>query len=71
MARAVVSLHYLGKESTANELAEEISRRFDTIARVNNTRREVIRNGRLLEFVGSDESWSGLPSTARRILMPI
>jgi hypothetical protein len=54
-ARAVVSLHYLGGESTANELAEEISRRFDTIARVNNTRREVIRNGRLLEFVGFDQ----------------
>ena len=53
--RVLVALHKLGGRAYATDLAEEVSRRFGRIARVNNTRREVIRHADLMSFQGDDQ----------------
>lgn len=53
--RALVALSGLGGEALASDLAEEIGRRFDTVVRVNNTRREVLGRDDLLQFFGAND----------------
>lgn len=54
-ARVVIAVESLGGVAPAARVAEEISRRFNTIQRVNNTRREVIHNPRYLRFSGEHD----------------
>jgi hypothetical protein len=66
LARVVVSLEALGGKTFANEIAEEISRRFDTIVRINNTRREVRAHPRILEFLDEREKVVKLTAYGRQ-----
>ncbi len=52
LIRLTVSLAALGGDALVSELVSEIDRRYAVAVRVNNTRREVLRNGDLLEFHG-------------------
>ena len=54
LTRVLVALHELGGCAYATDLAEEVSRRFGQIARVNNTRREVHRHSELMHFQDDD-----------------
>jgi hypothetical protein len=51
-ARVVIAVESLGGVAPAARVAEEVSRRYQSIQRVNNTRREVIQNPRYLKFSG-------------------
>ena len=66
LARALVSLHALDSCATADALAAEISRRYGTIARINNTRREVIHNKRFLDFDPDDDKVIHLTEDGKR-----
>jgi len=52
LARVLIALYALGGSAVASSVAEEVSRRFGQIARVNNTRREAIRHP---EYLSIDE----------------
>jgi hypothetical protein len=55
LARVAVSLLKLGGASLVSDLVNEINRRYNTVVRVNNTRREVYRQPELLEFDPADD----------------
>jgi hypothetical protein len=44
-----------------------INERFDTVVRVNNTRREVLRNSELLVFIDEEEKAVGLTAKGRAV----
>jgi len=66
LERTLISLAGLGGKADANELAEEVSRRFETISRVNNTRREAIRHPDLLEYADEARKVVALSSLGQR-----
>jgi hypothetical protein len=66
--RVLVSLSELGGELYANELAEEVTRRFERVMRVNNTRREVIQHSKLLKYTDDEKTIVGLTEYGQRYL---
>ncbi len=66
LIRLMVSLSALGGDAPVSELVSEIDRRYLVAVRINNTRREVLRNDDLLEFHGQHNKRVRLTDRGKR-----